>query len=902
MSDAIYLLDGYGLIYRSYFAFINKPLTDNDGNNVSAIHGFFRQLISLRTQYDAERIIVAFDPVGPTFRHDRYPQYKANRDTTPEDLHAQVPLIEEALGYLGIPVVCMDGFEADDIIGSAAQYCRENRLSCRIVSADKDMMQLIGGPVTMLKPEKGVGFRVFDSDTVLEKKGVRPEQFIDYLALVGDSSDNIPGVLGIGEKTASELLGRWESMDNLYENLDKMTKGRMSKLSEGRTSAYLSRDLVTIRCDLDVADIINGPAETIRDMPRVKTFFRERGMRVIAEDINVFSSNSDLIERSPEPRQAARSPQVNYSAILTQEQLTHWKEKILQAGIVSLDTETDGIDPMQASLIGVSFSIDSNEAAYLPLKRPDGPCLDHEVVIDWLTEVFCVNPVKIIGQNFKFDVKVLRRSKVPVRHAWFDTMIAAWVLDSSSKVGMDALAERYLGIDTMKFNDVVPRGASFADVPLNEALEYAAEDALITLRLYECLGPLLEEDERRKKIFWNIEMPLQPVLIDMEIEGIGLDVLELADYAIELNQDITDLMKTIYALCGKEFNIASPKQLQQVLFEERKLTPGKRTKTGYSTDNSVLSGLVKEDPLPEKILLYRSLTKLKSTYVDALPKVIHPEDGRIHTSYSQTGAATGRLSSNNPNLQNIPIRDENGRRIRRAFKSRPGFQFISADYSQIELVILADMSGDEALSSAFRSSLDVHAQTAALLYGVATADVTPKQRRMAKAVNFGVMYGMSPFRLANELRISNKEAKHFIDTYFITYGGIRAFVDKTVELAEQDGGVRTMDGRFRPLPGINSHNRVEKVAAERAAVNSRIQGTAADIMKMAMLAVHNVLKERRLKAKILLQVHDELLIEVPSSEVQIVADLVKSTMEGVSRLSVPLRAEVEIGSSWGDIH
>ncbi len=902
MSDVIYLLDGYGLIYRSYFAFINRPLTDRDGNNVSAIHGFFRQIISLRYQYDAERIIVAFDPAGPTFRHHRYPQYKANRDLTPEDLHTQVPLIEEALGYLGLPVACIDGFEADDIIGSAAKYCRENGLYCRIVSSDKDMMQLIGGPVTMLKPEKGVGFRVFDSDTVLKEKGVRPGQFTDYLALVGDSSDNIPGVPGIGEKTASELLNRWESMDNLYENLDKVTKGRQSKLNEGRTSAYLSRELVTIRLDLDVADIINDSAKTIRDMPRAETFFRDRGMKVIAEEIKVFSTNSDLIERSSEPSQGARRLHADYSAILTQDQLMHWKEKILQAGTVALDTETDGIDPMQASLVGVSFSIDSNEAAYLPLKRPDGECLDHAVVIDWLTEVFCENPVKIIGQNFKFDVEVLRRSKVPVRPAWFDTMIAAWVLDASSKVGMDALAERYLEIDTIKFKDIVPRGASFADVPLNEAMEYAAEDALITLRLYECLCPLLEEDERRKEIFWNLEMPLQPVLTDMEIEGIGLDVLELADYARELDQGITGLEKTIHTLCGKEFNIASPKQLQQVLFKERKLTPGKRIKTGYSTDNSVLSGLVNEDPLPEKILLYRSLTKLKSTYVDVLPKMIHPEDGRIHTCYSQTGAATGRLSSNNPNLQNIPIRDENGRRIRRAFKSRPGFQFISADYSQIELVILAHMSGDEALSAAFRSSLDVHAQTAALLYGIETADVTPKQRRMAKAVNFGVMYGMSPFRLANELRISRREARHFIDTYFITYSGIRAFVDKTVELAEQDGGVRTMDGRFRPLPGINSRNKVEKVAFERAAVNSRIQGTAADIMKMAMLAVYNVLKERRLKAKILLQVHDELLIEVPTAEIQIVADLVKSTMEGVSRLSVPLRAEVEIGSSWGDIH
>ncbi|MCK5735441.1 MAG: DNA polymerase I, partial [Spirochaetaceae bacterium] len=501
-------------------------------------------------------------------------------------------------------------------------------------------------------------------------------------------------------------------------------------------------------------------------------------MRGLAADLAALGGQI-TVPVQPENTQT-NNVKVTYSSILSEEDMNEWGLRIRKSGILALDTETNNLDPMRADLVGLSVSIKSGEAAYLPVRCPDISCIPLDSVVKWLNELLSDGNIRIIGQNFKYDMKVLIRAGVNVGGAWFDTMIAAWVLDSSSPVGMDALADRYLGISTVKFKDVVPKGSTFDEVSLDAAVEYAAEDADITWRLYEILSDKLKLDEKRLSIFQDMEMPLQPILAGMEIEGIGLDIFELEAYGEELKGAVDSLVKEIHNLCGHEFNIASPKQLQKVLFEERGLTPGKKTKTGYSTDNSVLSDLSKEDPVPEKILLYRSLAKLKSTYVDVLPQLVHPKDGRIHTNYSQTGAATGRLSSNNPNLQNIPVRDDNGRRIRTAFKSRPDYVFVSADYSQIELVVLAHMSGDEALTAAFKEGVDVHARTAASLLGIDASDVTSEQRRMAKAVNFGVMYGMSAFRLSNEMGISRKEAKHFIDAYFTTYRGIKLFVEQAV--------------------------------------------------------------------------------------------------------------------------
>ncbi len=958
MNNTLYILDGYGLIYRAYFAFISRPLTDREGNNVSAVHGFFRALFSLMRNNGAKDLAVAMDPIGPTFRHEMYPEYKATRDAAPEDLHAQVPLIEEILGKLGIPVIRMDGFEADDVMGSVAALCCKEKRECRLVTSDKDMMQLVGGCVKLLRPEKGGGYREMGSEEVFEDKGVRPEQMIDYLALIGDASDNIPGVAGIGPKTASALLAEWGDLDGLYANLDSAAKGaRLEKLRGGKETAYFSRELVTIKTDLDVKKALAAAGGSFAgaggDYYAAAQLFREKDMKSLAAEAEAFAVKAGgrgtaadeaadkrggmdsgdgaggsagggrtagadesrgvpaesgaagigraASDESGEAISAAASG-VTYKALLKKDDLEEWGANIREAGAVALDTETTSLDAMRADLVGISLSVKAGEAAWIPVKRPDGPCLEAQIVLEWLADLLGGGDVRIIGQNFKYDYKVLRRAGCAVPPAWFDTMIAAWMIDASSPVGMDALAERYLGLKTVKFKDVVSKGGTFADVPLDDAVRYAAEDADITWRLFEVLSPMLEQDKARLALFRGMEMPLLPVLAGMEMEGIGLDIFELEAYGEELGRGIRNVEKEIYELCGKEFNIASPKQLQQILFEERGLTPGKKTKTGFSTDNTVLSDLAGEDPVPEKVLVYRSLTKLKSTYVDVLPTLVHPQDGRVHTSFLQTGAATGRLASNNPNLQNIPVRDENGRRIRAAFKARPGCLFVSADYSQVELVVLAHMSGDQALSAAFRDGVDVHARTAGLLFGVGDGDVTGAQRRMAKAVNFGVMYGMSAFRLSNELGIPRKEAKHFIDAYFTTYSAIRSFVESAVAEAEEAGGVRTLYGRFRPLPGINSRNRVEKAAAERAAVNSRIQGTAADIMKAAMIDVASGLEARYPAAKMLLQVHDELLLEVPEGEAEAVASFLKETMEGAVELSVPLRVGVEIAPSWGDLH
>ena len=908
MDSSLYLIDGYALIYRSYFAFINRPLTDRDGNNVSAVHGFFRALFALKRDYKVEHLAVAMDPREPTFRHKMYPEYKANRDAAPEDLHAQVPLIEEILGHLGIPVFMENGYEADDVMGSLARICRERNRGCYLVSSDKDLLQLVEGPVKMLRPVSGGGFKVIGPEEVYQDKGVRPDQIIDYLALIGDSSDNIPGVSGIGPKTASALLKEWGTLDNIYLNLDKAVKGsKLEKLKAGRENAYLSKKLVTIITGLSLEKQLDNVESVSVDFSAAAEMFRERDMKSLVKEAEKLMdaenrSSSPDIRVSTSSRAPGPVNRDGYKIILSDSDMEEWYNYIISSSVVAVDTETDSLDALNAHLAGVSFAVEEGKAAYMPLRNPEGKCVDREKAVKWLNKIFSDKKIKIIGQNFKFDLKVFYNAGVTLPEVWFDTMIAAWVLDASSPVGMDALAERYLGVKTIKFNDVVPGKSTFDQVPLDKAAEYAAEDADITLRLYKVFSELLDKDPGRSRIFNELEMPLLPILTSMEITGIGLDIFELEAYAQELEKSINHLVNEIYLLCGHDFNISSPKQLQKVLFEERGLTPRKKTKTGYSTDNSVLMELAAEDPLPEKILLYRSLTKLKSTYVDVLPKLVSPKDGRIHTTYSQTGAATGRLSSNNPNLQNIPIRDENGRRIRRAFKSREGYTFVSADYSQIELVVLAHLSGDEALSEAFRNNRDVHSRTASLLFGTDSREVTSEQRRMAKAINFGVIYGMSAFRLSNELKISRKEAKHFIDTYFSTYSSIKKFVEESVSAAEEAGGIRTMFGRFRPLPGINSRNRVEKAASERAAVNSIIQGSAADIMKKAMINVFGELAEKVPEASIILQVHDEILIETPAESADKVMQLTKNAMESAVKLNVPLKVNMESAESWGDIH
>ncbi len=908
MKDPLYLLDGYGLIYRSYFGFIRSPLRNPEGRNISAAFGFFRSLLNMLSRRDTRNLVVLMDSKTKTFRHEMYPEYKATRDKTPDDLFEQIPLIEELLTLMGFTVLRVDGFEADDLMGTLAVQAKKEGRPCYIISGDKDLLQFTDQGIGILKPVKS-DFEELDREGVFEDRGVWPEQIVDYLALVGDTADNVPGVAGIGPKTAARLLQTYGTLEGIYEHLDEIkSKSQKEKLEKDRENAFFSKELVIIKTDVPLPDDFDPDSLTISNFnsEEAARLFIKEGMPSLAKEICP-DLDASSAAASSDGRGSAGADEIpatakgSYKAVLSEDDLNAWIQKIKEKKMVSLDTETDNLDPMRAHPVGICLSVGDEEACYIPLRAPEASCLDEDLVRDALRPVLEDPSVKIIGQNIKYDYKVLSRWGLTLANLSFDTMIAAWMIDAGSPVNMDFLAERYLKYTTVHFKDIVPKGGLFSDVPLEQAVDYAAEDADITWRLYEVLKDRLEE-EKLSDLFKDLEMPLVRIFAEMEIRGILLNREDMVEYGRELETALTGLKQEIYDLCGREFNINSTKQLQEVLFTDRKLTPVKKTKSGYSTDTSVLTQLAEEDPVPEKILVHRALAKLKSTYVDTLPELIHPETGRIHTSFVQTGTATGRIASRDPNLQNIPVRDENGRRIRRAFHPEPGHIFISADYSQIELVVLAHLSGDPGLKEAFLSGEDVHAKTASTIFKCPLNEVTPAQRRIAKTINFGVMYGMSPFRLSNELKISRGEAAGFIDTYFEEYSGIKAFVDDTVALAEKEGGVHTILGRFRPVREINSRNKMEKSAATRIAVNTRIQGSAADIVKRAMLGIDWALEQKGLKSRVLLQVHDEIILEVPENEIDECSFLLEKVMEGAWVMDVPLKVNVEKGVNWGEIH
>lgn len=938
MNDTLYILDGYSVIYRSYFAFIRNPLRNPRGENSSAVFGFFRTLISLFREYDPHHFVVVMDSISPTFRHEKYAEYKATREKTPDDLHPQIPVIEEILQAVGIPMLRVDRYEADDVMATLARLCRESERPCRVISGDKDLLQLVDEPVRVLRPGKN-GIDELDRDAVYRDWSVWPEQILDYLSLIGDSSDNVPGVKGIGAKTAATLLDTFQTLQGIYDHIDEISSAsQRKKLDEGRENAWLSRDLITLADHAPLPDeSLSYPLKHL-DFSAATDLFLDQGMRTLLQDLGVdldevpeesvesramtiAGKDSSLAPGTP-PQEAvaivcttaereAFRQRGTYELVDTVASLDRWIDTVRKVGVFAFDCETTSLSPVDAEPVGFSISTEIGTGCYIPLRGPEGPVLDESVVRERLRSILTDRSLKVVGQNLKYDWAVLARWDIEITNIAFDTMIAAWLIDTTAgSYGMDRLAESYLGYSTIHFADLfgnegATRGKvtdrSFTEVPLDRATEYAAEDADITLRLYTVLDRLIDRRGVRN-LFEDLELPLVPVLASMEMEGIGLDVFALEEYSIFLGEEIESITKTIYETVGHEFNIGSTKQLQTVLFDERKLQPIKKTKTGYSTDNSVLQELAKEDELPDMILQYRGLTKLRSTYVDALPRLVHPRTGRIHTSFNQTGTATGRLSSTDPNLQNIPIRDESGRRIRSSFIPRDGWRFVSADYSQIELVVLAALSGDDALCTAFENGDDIHRRTAELIFGVSSEDVSSEQRRIAKTINFGVMYGMSGFRLSNELSISRKDADAFIQAYFGTYTGIRRFVDETVKHAEESGEVRTLLGRPRPLPDITNRNKTVKAAAERVAVNTPIQGTAADIVKRAMLKVARRLKEDRLQSRLLLQVHDELILETPPEEVEQAKALLMEEMSTAVQLSVPLRVSVETGERWGDLH
>lgn len=897
MKKPLYVLDAFAIIFRSYYAFINNPMRGTDDKNVSAVFGFFSTLFKIFSLYKPEYFAVLMDSRTPTFRHEMYKEYKANRAKAPEELFEQVPIIEELCSLLNVPIIRADGFEADDLMGTYARLAEEEGREIKIISGDKDILQLVNDLVHVLRPEKGGTYTDMGEEEILNSWGIRADQIIDYLSLVGDAADNIPGVKGIGAKGAVKLLNQFDTLEGLYENIESITaKAQKKNLIERKDDAFFSRELVIIRKDCPCEEDIEKLTLSEINYGASVAVFNRIGLKKMAADAAAKSGAELPIEEETVTASAG-----SYCGVVSEEHLDKWVADVKAAGLFAFDCETDSLDSVSANPIGFSISIKSEEACYIPVKAPEIDCIPEEIIKKKLKEILEDESIKIIGQNFKYDMKVLKQWGIYPRGLFFDTMIAAWMIDSSTPSNMDYLAEYYLGYKTVHFNDIVEKGQTFDSVPIQKAAHYAAEDADITYRLYEVLSGKLKE-LKMEKIFSEIDVPLIDILSEMELAGIHIDDGELAEYSIELSEKLDSLEKEIYFLCGREFNIKSTKQLQEVLFTDRKLTPTKKTKTGYSTDTSVLQELAKEDPVPAKILAHRGLAKLKSTYVDALPKFINDNTGKIHTHFIQTGTETGRMSSKDPNLQNIPVRDENGRRIRAAFKASPGHVFVSADYSQIELVVLAHLSGDKELTDAFNSGEDVHGRTAALVFNIDPSEVTKEQRRIAKVINFGVMYGMSAFRLSNELQIPRSEASDFIKAYFEKYSGIKAFIDSTISKAEETKISETLFGRIRHIHMINSRNKMEKKGAERIAVNSRIQGTAADIVKIGMIRLFEELQKRGLQSKILLQVHDECILEVPESEVEEIKSVVKEALEGAARLSVPLRVSVETASCWGDIH
>ncbi len=960
-KKTIYILDSYGLIFRCYFAFISRPLTNSKGENVSALFGFFRNLHWIFQHYKPDYIFAAMDSKTKTFRHEMYPEYKATRNKTPDDLHAQIPWICEILQALGVPVLQCAGYEADDIIATVAKKCSDQGFECRILSGDKDLMQLVNDTTLILKPESGAQtWKLTDAAGVEAEWGVPPSKLLDLLSLYGDTADNVPGVHGVGVKTASKLLTDYGDLDGIYAHLEEIKGAMKQKLADGHENAYFSQKLIrlfdTVPCpDIDTA--LNSAPLTFNykaaaeklfsyGAPAVAKSYAELGLGGGGLPLGSADKSS-----SPTPSNGAQTPPRNaplagtsgvpealegpytipltlkqndtssYKAITDIAELEKYITTFLKPGnkkkLIAYDSETTSLDTFNCQILGFSLCYEEGKAVYIPLQQEATDLfggtdyITKEDAYAQLARIFTDSTVTVIMHNAKFDLKVLYNTgftKLFDGCKYYDTMVTAWLINPErtgrNGYSLEYLGETILGLKGIEFSDIVQKGQTFADVPLEQAYRYAAEDADFTYKLGLKLREPFEADKSQtlKKLLM-MEMQVLPILTKMELAGIHLDSKELNNYNKELVREIGLIEQNIYKEVGHEFNIASPKQLQTVLFEERHLKAGKKTKTGYSTDTSVLEELALYDPVPRMILEYRELAKINSTYVETLPKLTD-KDGRIHTDFVQTGTATGRLSCREPNLQNIPVRTEAGRKIRSAFTAPEGKVLISADYAQIELVVLAHLSADKNMCKSFIEGTDVHKATAALIYGVAPEAVTPEMRRTAKTINFGVIYGMSSFRLANDLGISRTQAAQFIDNYFNMYADVDKFIKDTVAGAEQTGKVTTIFGRSRPIIGINSRNKVEKAAAERIAVNSPVQGSAADIVKKAMINVTTALEETNSPARLLLQVHDELIFECPDDKktIESTIALIKDKMEGAVELSVPLRVSIEYGKNWGEFH
>lgn len=924
------LVDGSSYLFRAYHAAPN--FTNGDGQPTGAVYGVINMLRSLLKQFETDRIAVIFDAKGKTFRNDMYPEYKANRPPMPDDLRCQIEPLHKLIKAMGLPLISISGVEADDVIGTLASQASKAGIPVLISTGDKDMAQLVDENVTLINTMTNV---IMGPEGVEEKFGVPPELIIDYLALMGDTSDNIPGVPGIGDKTARALLQGVGGLDALYANLDDIaplgfrgSKGMAKKLEENREGAYLSYELATIKLDVELEQ---RPEELVKQEPNVDELVQMFGQmnfkrwltemldgsdgKIVSHETSANRTTSSSSDSADETEEevivAAQVDRSKYETILTKEDFLSWLEKLNNAEVAAFDTETDSLDYMVANLIGLSFAIEEGEAAYVPVAHDylDAPeQLDRDWVLEQLKPYLEDDNKAKVGQNLKYDASVLARYDIEIKGIKFDTMLESYVYNSvAGKHNMDSLALRYLQHNTISFEEIAGKGKkqlTFNQIALEQAAPYAAEDADITLRLHHVLNAKLEADEKLKSVFTDIELPLVSVLSRMERKGVYIDDMLLSAQSLEIGQRLDELEKAAYEVAGQEFNMNSPKQLQVILFEKMELPVIKKTPSGAaSTNEEVLQELALEYELPKLILEYRGLAKLKSTYTDKLPKMINPSTGRVHTSYHQAVTATGRLSSTDPNLQNIPIRNEEGRRIRQAFVAPHGWKILAVDYSQIELRIMAHLSQDKALLEAFSAGKDIHSATAAEVKGVSIEEVTSEDRRRAKAINFGLIYGMSAFGLAKQIGISRGEAQDYMNVYFERYPGVMQYMEETRLLATEQGYVETLYGRRLHLPEINARNAIRRKAAERAAINAPMQGTAADIIKKAMILVDDWIEaEGNGQINLLMQVHDELVFEVKEDALEEVTKQVTALMESAVELDVPLIADSDFGNNWDEAH
>jgi DNA polymerase-1 len=893
------LVDGSSYLYRAFHAL--PDLRNKAGEPTGAIYGVINMLRRLRKDFAAEYTACVFDAKGKTFRDEVYPDYKAHRPPMPDDLAAQIEPLMDCIRALGWPLLIVDGVEADDVIGTLARQAEREGIRTVVSTGDKDMAQLVSAHVSLVNTMSN---ETLDAAGVQAKFGVPPERITDYFALVGDSVDNIPGVEKVGPKTAAKWLAEYGSLDNVIAHADEVGGVVGENLRTVRDWLPKARELLTIQCDVPLPLGVHGLEPRPPDHAKLAALFDRLDFKSWRRELDAVNDYK-AADPAPAPDVRAR----HYETVVDEDALRAWIAKLDVAALVSVDTETTSLDPMQAEIVGISVSVAPDEAAYIPVGHR-GPAAPDQLPLDRvlaLLRPWLENGSKPkVGQNLKYDLHVFANYGIPVRGVVHDTLLQSYVLESHLSHDMDNLAERHLGLKTITYDEVTGKGATrigFEQVAVDRATEYAAEDADVTLQLHHAMFPMIREDAKLLHVYRDIEMPVLPVLFAMERHGVLLDTRLLEGQSHELGNRLREIELDAYTVAGQPFNLNSPKQIQELLFERQKLPVIKKTPSGTpSTDEDVLQQLALDYPLPKLLLDYRALAKLKSTYTDKLPRTVNRKTGRVHTTYGQAVAVTGRLSSNEPNLQNIPIRTAEGRRIREAFIAPPGAVIVSADYSQIELRIMAHLSGDAGLLRAFAEGRDIHAATAAEVFAVDLDAVSSEQRRYAKVINFGLIYGMSAFGLASQLGVERGAAQQYMDRYFARYPGVAAYMERTRGEAKSKGYVETVFGRRLWLPEIRSGNPARRQGAERAAINAPMQGTAADLIKLAMIAVQGWIERGRLGTRLILQVHDELVLEVPAAEVETVKAELPGLMSGVASLAVPIPAEVGIGPNWERAH